>query len=119
MASWREDIGDIRELITGTPSETWRVDLLVIARSSGHTPQSWREAIGAWADDYGVSPLSWRNDLIGIAQALGSPTPLSWREALGYIRLHYDESPVELYGLSDSEGYLLGDKDGNKLMVRS
>lgn len=99
MNNWRADVSTIRERITGTPPQSWRNDLIEIAKSSGHNPRNWREAVRLWASGYGIQPQSWRHDLSGIAQKLGSPIPLAWREALRFIRQFYesDVQPIHWY----------------------
>lgn len=118
MESWKSHIASIREIVTGTPSETWRSDLISIGQSFGHKPQSWREAIHLWGNSLGVVSDSWRNALSGIAEALGSPTPLSWREAVRFIYVYYQNSPPQYLQLTDSIGRSIYDNMMRALLIR-
>lgn len=115
---WREDIGVIREIVTGTPSEGWRADIYAIARAEGYNPRSWREAVYTFAESLGAAGIGWRQNIQGMAAEFGKETAEGWRKDLKYIREYYESGTGEVYRLLDSEGYALNDSLGYALYVR-
>lgn len=106
--SWREAIFYIRENITQTStSNSWRKDLIEIAKNQGNITNSWREAIILWGEKFGIYTNSWREALIQLALSMGSSKILSWRNAIIFIADNLVKPPeIELPTLPDGFFFL-------------
>ena len=91
MNTWRDNIGEIRYILTGEPSVTYNDDIINIARLFGYAPQMWKEALQQWGQSVGAAAgATWKDDFVNIAYKLTGITQPTWKQAIENIRIYYE-----------------------------